>query len=103
MAKVSTFKTHVAGVSYRQDAVARCHEGQPAALLRDPDNRHDKNAIEVWAGNEQIGFISRDEATTLAPAMDQGDKVEAVIDRVLEGDVGLFVDLAVTLTPKVLL
>ena len=104
MAKVSKFKTYVAGVSYRQDAVARSYEGQAALLLPDPDNEHDKNAVEVWAGNEQIGFINRDEAKVMARQMALGTKYEAVIDRVFEGDRGfLCVDLIVTVTPASLL
>ena len=42
---------NVAGVSYRQDAVARCVEEQSITLVRD------KNAIMVSAGGEHIGFI----------------------------------------------
>ena len=104
MAKVSRFKTYVAGVSYRQDAVTRSYEGQAVLLLPDPDNEHDKNAVEVWAGNEQIGFINRDEAKVMARQMALGTKYDAVIDRVFEGDGGfLCVDLMVTVTPKSLL
>ena len=101
MAKVSTFRTYVAGVSYRQDAVARCFEGQVVELTRDPHNAHDKNAVEVWAGREHIGFINRDEARVMAHQMDIGTKYEAAIDRVFDGDGGILcVDLRVTVTPK---
>ena len=84
MAKVSTFKTSVAGVRYRQDAVAQCWEGQRAGLIRDPDNRYDKNAIIVYA-NATIGFIKRDEARNLAPFMDGGGKAEAYIAELTGG------------------
>ena len=51
---------NVAGVSYRQDAVARCVEEQAVTLVRDRNNPHDTNAIMVFVGGEQIGFIPRD-------------------------------------------
>ena len=72
MAKISTFTTHVAGVSYRREQVSKCYEGQPVTLIREPSNPHDKNAIRVYAGGGQLGFISRDEAKTMAPFIDRG-------------------------------
>ena len=85
MAKVSTFTTRVAGPQFHQEAISRCFEGQPVNLVRDPDNQNDKNAIEVWCGGHQIGFITRDEASSMAPAIDGGDLVEAKIERVIGG------------------
>ena len=94
--------TTVAGVSYRQDAVSRCHEGQTVQLIRNPSNTYDRNAIEVHAG-EQIGFIPRDEAETLALYLDfyGQDSVEATIDRLTGGTgdkptIGVIVDIQVS-------
>ena len=94
--------TTVAGVSYRQDAVSRCHEGQTVQLFRNPSNTHDRNAIEVHAG-EKIGFIPRDETETLALYMDfyGRDSVEATIDRLTGGTedkptIGVVVDIQVS-------
>ena len=102
MAKVSTFRQRVVGVSRYADAVERCFEGQNAELVRDPGNIHDRNAIEVCVGGQQTGFISRYEAETLAPAMDGGDKVEAFVDQITGGtydkpSIGII--LKITLTP----
>ena len=81
------FSSYVAGVSFHQCAVAGCHEGQPVRLRRNPNNPHDKNAIEVHAGGSQIGFIPRDEAETLAELVDGSDwTVKARIDRFYGGD-----------------
>ena len=105
MAKVSTFKTSVAGVRYRQDAVTQCWEGQKTGLIRDPDNRHDKNAIIVYT-NAIIGFIKRDEAKNLAPFMDGGGKAEAYISGLTGGTPDkptMGVILQVTLTPASLI
>ena len=51
---------NVAGVSYRQDAVAGCVEEQAVTLVRDRNNPHDRNAIVVFVSGEQIGFIPGD-------------------------------------------
>ena len=47
----------VAGVSYRQDVVADCWEGDEVRLIRDPANKYDKNAIKVHSSMGHIGFI----------------------------------------------
>lgn len=69
-----SISTTVAGVSFRQDAVARCSEGQIVDLIRNPSNEHDTNAIEVHAG-EQIGFIPKDVSKILALYMDLAPQV----------------------------
>jgi hypothetical protein len=43
----------------------------PVYLVRDPDNFHDANAIEIWApGLCSLGFVARAHAAFLAPALD---------------------------------
>lgn len=32
-------------------------------LIREPDNSHDKNAIQVWARGQQVGYIGRGQKT----------------------------------------
>lgn len=106
MAKVSTWTTAVAGVSYKQDAVQFCHEGQQVSLVREPKNPHDENAIKVTVGGRHIGYIGRDEAEGLARAIDTGDRLEASIEKLLEHDIDwpyIGVRLRIVLTPKSLL
>lgn len=79
--KTWNFQTWVAGAHYRQAEIAYCQKGQDVLLLRDPDNMHDENAIEIWANDMHIGFIPKEEAVRLAWAMDKGDHVEAHIER----------------------
>ena len=103
MAKVSTFRTTVAGVSYRQEIVARCWQGAGVKLIRNSRNRHDKNAIEVHVFHRgHIGFIPREEAESLAPFIDGGGKAEAYIAELTGGTPDkptIGVILQVTLTP----
>ena len=79
MTGIREYKIHVAGAIYRQDEIARCHEGHPVELVRNPENEYDENAIEVWAGDWHIGFIPRDQAELWAEWMDAGDEFDASI------------------------
>ena len=104
MPRIWNYKTYVAGASFRQEDVARCHEGQSVSLSRDPDNEYDKNAIEVWAGRWHIGFIPRDDAETWAEWMEAGDKFEASILELTPPErgkefVGVLIEVLVTPAP----
>jgi hypothetical protein len=55
--------------------------GLPLELRRDPANEHDANAIQVWAGALQIGWVPRELAAELAPRLDAGEPWSAVVLR----------------------
>ena len=58
--------------------------GDPLDLIREPENRHDHNAIRVeWRGHK-LGYVPRAENRAVAKAMDQGDKLVARIARLSE-------------------
>jgi len=83
----TSFFTTVAGVTYegRQRIVSRCSLGERLILVRDPQNRHDKGAINVMrTTGEQLGFIpahvSRGgDSSGLAWRMDRGDRYDCRI------------------------
>lgn len=55
--------------------------GDRLALIREPGNRHDPNAIRVeWRGHK-LGYVPRAENRPVAAAMDQGDRLLARILR----------------------
>ena len=60
----------VAGVSFRPDALedASFEPGRPLALVPEPDNEHDPNAVGIW--NEELtiqaGYVPREVAPALA-------------------------------------
>jgi hypothetical protein len=54
--------------------------GDPLELRRDRANAHDANAIAVHAG-EQLGWVPRELAAELAPALDGGRPWSAVVLR----------------------
>ena len=60
----------VAGVSYRLDALpdASFAPGRPLALIPEPENEHDPNAVGIWNEERtlQLGYVPRDVAPELS-------------------------------------
>jgi hypothetical protein len=78
----------VAGVAgagrHHADALAAANvgPGRPLELRRDPENEHDPSAIAVHApGGDQVGWVPREIAAELAPALDAGEPWAAVVLR----------------------
>lgn len=97
----SPFSTKVVGVSFvpawpdnlyalSRSAVEAEQDGEPlvAVLVRNPDNEHDPNAIQVhvpalgdnWA---MIGHLTGPIAARMAPEMDLGGRWKAEVESVL--------------------
>jgi hypothetical protein len=60
--------------------------GESLRLKREPSNPHDRYAIGVWFKNEHLGYIPKRENRTLARLLDQGERLEASIIRLLDDD-----------------
>lgn len=79
----------VAGVGYegRKDVVEEhAAAGDVVYLVRDSENKHDRNAIEVrLANNLQIGYVPADIAAESAHLMDSGFLQRAYITKLYEG------------------
>ena len=43
--------------------------GLPAALIAEPDNQYDPNAVAVFVQKEQVGYLPRDTAALYSPAL----------------------------------
>ena len=75
----------VAGAGRHHAAALALEEaapGGPLELRRDPGNPHDANAIAVHLpGGAQVGWVPREIAAELAPALDAGEPHAAVILR----------------------
>jgi len=59
----------VAGVSYRQEALpdSSFDPGRRLALVREPENEHDPNAVAIWNEERtlQLGYVPREVAPEL--------------------------------------
>jgi hypothetical protein len=87
----------LAGASYRADALQddAFAPGRPLALVREPENEHDPNAVAVYDAERrlQAGYVPAD----VAPAL-QGDE-QAVSLWEFRGDDGRRIGLRVLLAP----
>jgi hypothetical protein len=62
----------------------RMQVGDALDLVREPHNRHDRNAIRVeWRGHK-LGYVPRRENRAVATAMDRGDRLVARVSRLTE-------------------
>lgn len=54
--------------------------GDRLTLSRQSDNRHDRNAVELWWRNRhQLGHLPRGVAATVAPRLDRGEACRAYV------------------------
>lgn len=62
----------VVGMKFRGavNFVAELPADEPIVLVREPSNRYDGNAIQVWARGRHVGFISKDQNKVLAAFID---------------------------------
>lgn len=74
--------------------------GDALNLVREPDNRHDLNAVRVeWQGHK-LGYVPRTENNAVAAALDSGGKLSARVSRLTNDpnpwrrlEVEIYVDL----------
>lgn len=80
----NSFFSTVAGVTFegRQEYVKKCRLGQELELIRDKMNVHDRNAIAVYAGDNQVGYIKKEIAAKMAPKMDSGTKYRCFVENI---------------------
>lgn len=86
--RTRTIETKVVGVTFnnRQSVVAQLRLGETLFLRRDPTNPYDRNAIQVVRQNgQQVGFISRLLAASIAPMLDRYGKPVAATVTALTG------------------
>ena len=83
------FYTKLRGVSFddRQERIAELTAGASLALLREPNNPADGNAIAcLTESGDKIGYLSRQIAAQLAPLMDLGATYHAEVSQITGDD-----------------
>lgn len=84
--KVLVQSSPLAGFQYHdgQALWSQMRAGDALALVREPGNAHDANAVRVeWRGR-MLGYLPRAENRSVAAEMDRGSRVEARIARLTE-------------------
>ncbi len=80
--RILLLETEVAGTAYydAKAALPGLAPGDPLALRREPDNRHDALAIEVFAANGmKLGYVPRIHNPPIARLMDAGKRIEGTV------------------------
>ena len=77
----------------RQLLALTCEQGERLRLARDPLDRYSRNAVLVLRlDGRHLGFVCEELAEELAPLMDGGEELEAVITRITFGrDMGVHI------------
>jgi hypothetical protein len=61
-------------------AIGDLNRGDPVRLVREPDNPHDRRAIEVFdARGRKLGYVARIDNSAVARMIDAGERFEARI------------------------
>ena len=82
------YTCQIAGVTFdgRQHTIAQISSNTKIKLQRDPHNRYDANAVKVVTdSNQDLGFIPRHLARTVAKHLDQGKESTAQITAITGG------------------
>lgn len=73
----------LAGYNHHQAprVFAALRVGDPLALVREPDNPHDPNAVSVHWGEHTLGYVPRARNAHIAWALDRGEPLGARVSR----------------------
>ncbi len=84
--KILTQSSPLAGFQYHEGPAnwKDMKVGDPLTLVREPDNRHDANAVRVeWRGR-MLGYLPRAENRSVAAEIDRGALVSGRIGQLRE-------------------
>ncbi|TAH44002.1 MAG: hypothetical protein EYC69_01325 [Bacteroidetes bacterium] len=72
--KTSLLKFGIRGFQYYRgpDLIHSMRKGDKLTIVREPDNKFDKNAIALYYQNQKIGFVPREKNAVLSRLLDSG-------------------------------
>jgi len=75
---------YIAGFQFYRgvDIEKQLKENDGLILKREPENRHDCYAVEVYHGEEKLGYLPREENRVVARMMDQKINVKGRITKI---------------------
>lgn len=81
----------------RREACEDLQVGERVTLEREPENRHDANAILILnAAGDELGYVPREDAAEMAPLLDAGGWVEAIVKKVIEARGGYMLPIVIS-------
>ena len=87
-------RCEIAGTGHHcdEDSGHRLVEAPRLALVREPDNEHDADAVAVHLDGQRVGYIPRRHNTVLARLLDAGTCMHARVVSVLDPEDGPWLD-----------
>lgn len=84
--EVEIYRGNVRGLQYYDffDIRESLAPGQSIELKREPENRHDPDAISVYAGTHMLGYIAQEDNLVLATMLDEELPLRAYVRRLHE-------------------
>ncbi|MFH5835900.1 HIRAN domain-containing protein [Proteiniclasticum sp. C24MP] len=87
----------VAGVTFenedgvnRQELLSELSSGEELELRLEPENRYDKNAVEIYSSLGKIGYINRELAPYISTLINEDVRVDVVVSEITGGGPSLF-------------
>ncbi len=81
---------YIAGIPHRLGKTVNLNKifkvGQFIVAIREPKNQHDQNAIKLYANNNFVGYIPKDENTPYAKYMDSGGALKIIVTKIYADD-----------------
>lgn len=79
-------ESQVAGFQYyRGEAIwPSLRVGKPLSLVREAANAYDRDAVAVYVGGNQLGYVPQLENRAIAQMLDRGERVEGSIVKLNE-------------------
>lgn len=73
----------IVGMKFRgtEELVRSLPNGEPLEFRREPENAIDKNAVQVWARDQHVGYVRASQNFRLATGLDAGIKFAAKLHR----------------------
>lgn len=81
--------TKIAGVTFenRQNYVKKLRVGEKVKLIREPNNKYDKNAVAVYnLNNNQLGYIPKELAKSISDKMSAEEIPNAIVKYIAGGN-----------------
>lgn len=71
----------IVGMRHRgtEELVASLPADEPITLVREPGNRFDPNAVQVWARGRHVGYVPKTQNAVLARFIDINGKTVAIM------------------------
>jgi hypothetical protein len=88
--ELESFRTRIKGTGYVVPDAERLDVGGTTyALIREPSNRHDPNAIAVHDGVRAVGYVSSARAGSMAPVLDSMGAPAYLVAGAAPGEAGI--------------